>query len=204
MNGQAWRCRLVAELLSKIDFAAIVETGAYRGATTEWLSAFQLPTYSCETSAESYGYSAARLQSISNIRLLHMDSCLALRHVLEGPLAEALGSPILFYLDAHWNEDLPLADEIDIIFDKTRCAVALIDDFQVPDDPGYGYDDYGPGKALTPDYIQPSVSLRALSVFYPATPAARETGARRGCAVLAKTGAVSERLQSVGLLRAQS
>jgi hypothetical protein len=32
-------------------------------------------------------------------------------------------------------------------------TVAMIDDFRVPGDEGYAYDDYGPGKALTADYL---------------------------------------------------
>ena len=55
MNGQAWRCRLVAELILKLDPVALVETGTYLGTTTEWLSAFQLPVFTCEASAENFG-----------------------------------------------------------------------------------------------------------------------------------------------------
>jgi len=41
----------------------------------------------------------------------------------------------------------------------------MIDDFQVPDDPGYAYDDYGPGKALTPDLVDPACRrLRNLGI----------------------------------------
>ena len=29
----------------------------------------------------------------------------------------------------------------------------MIDDFQVPDDSGYGYDDYGSGATLSRDYL---------------------------------------------------
>jgi hypothetical protein len=46
-------------------------------------------------------------------------------------------SPLFFYLDAHWNEDLPLAEEIDLIFSRSPCAVVMIDDFEVPGDPGF-------------------------------------------------------------------
>jgi len=41
----------------------------------------------------------------------------------------------------------------------------MIDDFQVLDDPGYAYDDYGPGKALTPDLVDPACRrLRNLGI----------------------------------------
>jgi hypothetical protein len=57
-----------------------------------------------------------------------------------------------------------------------------VDDFQVPGDHGYGYDNYGVGKALTREYIVPLVSQFELSEFYPRTPSSVETGGRRGSA----------------------
>ena len=83
-----------------------------------------------------------------------------------GALNGLSGLTVFFYLDAHWNDDLPLADEIDIIFSRCPWAVVMIDDFEVPSDPGYQFDDYGPGKALVLGYIRPAVlahELRALS-----------------------------------------
>ena len=61
------------------------------------------------------------------------------------------------YLDAHWAEELPLAEELCIVASAwTRCVV-MVDDFQVPGDSGYAYDDYGPGLALTEDYLPASI-----------------------------------------------
>ena len=106
--------------------------------------------------------------------------------MLDEPLRSVTGSTLFFYLDAHWNADLPLAEELEIVFARCPAAVVMVDDFQVPDDPGYGYDDYGPGKTLTPDYIAPMVASHDLAAFYPATPATEESGERRGCVVLAR------------------
>jgi hypothetical protein len=58
----------------------------------------------------------------------------------------------------------------------------MIDDFAVPGDPGYTYDDYGPGKALVEEYLpdMPGWSLR-----YPSAASCEEPVANpRGCAVL--------------------
>jgi hypothetical protein len=186
MNGQAGRCKLVADLITRCDFAAIVESGTYRGTTTEWLSAFKIPIYSCELSLENYGFARARLSGIPDVTLLQMDSRGALRHVLTGPLASKTDQPILFYLDAHWNDDLPLADELDIIYRTHTEAVVLVDDFCVPDDPGYGYDDYGPRKALTLDYVADAARRYGLTCWFPTTRADAETGAKRGCVVIAQ------------------
>ena len=75
----------------------------------------------------------------------------ALRELTQEPIDRAV--PTLFYLDAHWHEYLPLRDELEIALGQFANAVVLIDDFQVPDDPGYGFDDYGPGKTLNLEYL---------------------------------------------------
>ena len=65
---------------------------------------------------------------------------------------------------------------------------------------GYEYDDYGPGKALVAGYIAPVVSAQGLQAFYPSTPSAKESAARRGCVVLAKHPDLITTLSSLPLL----
>ena len=77
----------------------------------------------------------------------------------------------------------------------------MVDDFHVPFDSGYGYDDYGAGRSLTADYIEPIVAAHGLRVFYPSTPSAHETGARRGCVILAKKNHTGTVLTSLPLLQ---
>ena len=77
----------------------------------------------------------------------------------------------------------------------------MIDDFQVPDDDGYGYDDYGMGKVLTREYIAPAVSQFQLVEFYPTTPSVAESGLRRGCIVVARDPSLVEALSRISLLR---
>jgi hypothetical protein len=125
------------------------------------------------------------------------------------------GLTVFFYLDAHWNDDLPLADEVDIVFQRCPKAIVMIDDFEVPSDAGYGYDDYGPGKALISGYIRPVILAHQLRAFYPSTPSAADYPStpmaaaglavpgrlRRGCVVLAKEAYHGSDLASLALLR---
>lgn len=202
LNDQKLRQALVLALLEKIAPAAIIETGTYLGATTEFMAKSGLPVYSIEADPRSYGFARVRLRRYRNATLLHGDSRAMLSSLFAGALRDRLDKTVFFYLDAHWNDDLPLAEELGIIFGRCPNAVVMIDDFQVPFDAGYGYDDYGPGKALTFDYIADVVAQNGLHVFYPSTSADQDGGARRGCVVLAKEGAPNRMLEAMDLLRA--
>lgn len=90
---------------------------------------------------------------------------------------------VFFYLDAHWGDDLPLREELAIIGKAWSKPVLLIDDFEVPGDPGYGFDDYGPGKTLTMSYLACD-ELQGYACLVPALRSDDETGACRGCVVL--------------------
>ena len=160
----------------------MLETGTYRGATTAFLATtFRVPIASVEAVPRYREYAAHRLADEPLVTLDQGDSREFLRKQ-----ARVSGGTVFFYLDAHWEGDLPLAEELDIVAAAWSRAVVMIDDFQVPDDPGYGYDDYGPGKALAEDYLPESVA--GWSRYYPATSSEAETGARRGCVVLTTPG----------------
>ena len=160
-----------------------------------------LPLYSVEGLARNYGFSRARLWRKRNVHLYHGDSREVLRRLFAGKLRNLRDHTVFAYLDAHWNADLPLREELEIIFDHCPAAVVMIDDFQVPDDPGYQYDDYGSGKSLSPVYIQPVLSAYDLEAYYPATRSSEETGAKRGCVVLGNEHIPGNSLRELPLLR---
>jgi predicted O-methyltransferase YrrM len=200
-NGQRFRIALFSELLKRISPAAIIETGTYLGTTTEFMAKAGLPVFTIEERLRNYGFARARLRWHRNVTLLHGDSRDVLRRLLRDRFLELSSKAVFFYLDAHWNPDVPLIEELDIAFGQCPAAVVMVDDFQVPGDPGYGYDDYGSGKALTLDYIAPAVQAHGLAMFYPATRSSEETGARRGCIILARAANQCAELESITLLR---
>ena len=106
-----------------------------------------------------------------------------------------------FYLDAHWYDDLPLARELSIIERHWQNFVAMVDDFRVPGDEGYGYDAYGPDKTLSLEYLQELLKSRQLESFFPAEPSSNETGPKRGCVVIARAGDTAARLRELRSLR---
>lgn len=77
----------------------------------------------------------------------------------------------------------------------------MIDDFKVPDDLGYGYDEYRNGKALTIELLRPVLAQHNLSVWFPLVSSREETGGQRGCVVLAPRGSLSETMSQIASLR---
>jgi len=200
-NGQPARQALFRQLINRLGPAAIIETGTFLGTTTAFMAETGLPVFTVEGDPRNFGFAKARLWRQRQVTIRHGDSREVLPLLFDGPL-RPLREQILFaYLDAHWDADLPLAEELEIVLSRCPAAIVMIDDFQVPFDPGYEYDDYGVGKALTPAYIAPAVAAHELEVFYPSTPSCEEGGARRGCVVLAKLDAHGGELASMSLLR---
>ncbi len=214
-NGQTARQALFVDILAKMQPHAIVETGTFLGVTTELMSQTGLPVFTIESHPRNYGFARARFWRKRNVTLLFGDSRKGLQKLFDAALHPLSGLRVFCYLDAHWDNDLPLAEEIDIVFTRCPLAVVMIDDFEVPSDTGYGYDDYGPGKALISDYIRPAISAHQLQAFFPSTPSAADYPStpmaaaglavpgrvRRGCVVLAKESFHGLDLAAVSLLR---
>jgi hypothetical protein len=199
-NGQAGRRAIFNAIVSTVAPALILETGTYLGTTTELMAETGIATVSVEGNARNFGFARMRLRRFRNVELRLGDTRIEARRVLDLHRSALEARPLFAYLDAHWNEDLPLAEELDIVFGRCPTAV-VVDDFRVPDDPGYGYDDYGRGKALDQSYVAPAVAAHRLAVLYPVLRSAEETGQRRGCAVLANEADSVEPLLATGHLR---
>jgi hypothetical protein len=201
-NGQDSRASLFLSLIAKTNARAIVETGTFRGNTTAFMAGTALPIYTVENHPRSYGFARMRLFRCRNVTARLGDSRQMLFEWLRGPLRQFADETVFAYLDAHWEGDLPLAEEIDMIFDHSPRAVVMIDDFQVPFDSGYSYDDfYEAETALTHAYIESAIRHHGLQAYYPSVPSSDETGQRRGCVVLAKTEAHFTALRAMPELR---
>jgi hypothetical protein len=195
-NGQEFRRAIFAELIARVPFGAIVETGTFRGTTTEYMrSLTSLPIHTVEIHPRFHAFADQRLRRLKDVHLALGDSRSFMQALFE---QQRLGSaPALFYLDAHWESDLPLVQEVNLIFAGHPNAVVLIDDFEVPGDPDYNYDDYGGGKALTLQYL----GRTDLAAYFPARPGREETGNRRGCVVLAGDAELVRTLDGCTTLR---
>jgi hypothetical protein len=186
LNGQIIRQKIFTGLDKLFRFDAFVETGSYLGTTTEMFATYERPVFSCENQPSYFYRAAARCAPFKGVTLTLEDSRTFLK---EFTAAHAASFTIPFiYLDAHWYDDLPLPEEIEIVAQAFPNFVIMVDDFQHPYF-AYGYDKYPTGIELTLDYLLPRLTMRdQLEFLFPVHPEHLETGPRRGTLVVVPKG----------------
>ena len=199
LNGQAHRQAMVKEIFQLVDFDLVIETGTFCGSSTEWFATlFDGAIHTVELNPYYYYYARSRFLTHKNIHLHQANSVDYLTDLVRN--RQLCLKNVFFYLDAHWNEYLPLREEIAIILENFDRCVIMIDDFQVDGDPGYGFDDYGPVGTLRMDYLSQSFHSD-FAIFYPSLPSRLETGKQRGSVVITANSALQKTLKSAASLR---
>ncbi len=192
LNGQLARMQTIRALLNTFSPDAIIETGTFLGDTTRFLSGNLIPVYSIEVKFLFHLLARYRLGRFPDVTLIRGDS----RRVLEMLARVRLFERPLAYLDAHWWDELPLQTEVTEVLGAWAESVIVIDDCQVPSDPGYGFDTHE-GVPLSLDLLQ---LPRSVVCAVPAIPSSHETGSRRGALYLAQgrhgVGAIHELVES--------
>ncbi|MEW1550532.1 hypothetical protein [Streptomyces tsukubensis] len=168
-------------LIELYECDGIVETGAHMGDTTAYLARqySHLPILSCDIVDYYVRFTQQRLANLGNATVLQGDSAFVLPDLLQG-----LKRPLV-YLDAHWQDQWPLRDELAAV----KSGVVAVDDFDIGHS-RFGFDHYdgeecGPrllAKAL-PDADEVFVGNPYAS--YPAP--CLQTGRRSGTGYLART-----------------
>jgi hypothetical protein len=193
LNGQDRRRECFDAVIDAVQPVEIIETGTYRGATTQYLATqYKLPVYTVEANKYFYLYSKLRLLRFRRIHVCFGDSHRWITRRTQNK-RPATG-PVFFYLDAHWGSNIPLRSEVHTILKHWPEAVICIDDFRVDDDPGYRFDRYGE-ITLCFDYLEIPSDSRA-KVYFPAVPSDSETGLKRGAIWLVIGPTVQERIQT--------
>jgi hypothetical protein len=198
LNDQAFRRLIVEGVISACEVRVIVETGSHRGTTTEFFATSGVDrVFTVEYVSRFFWYTRMRLRKHPGVHVLKGDSREALTSIARDH--ELLAKPTLFYLDAHWDADLPLAEELRIISSHWTKWVAVVDDFRVPGDAGYGFDSYGADATLDDQYCA-RVGIDGLRIYYPTLESKFESGRRRGCAVLTSVPEIAHRLDGMTAL----
>lgn len=181
LNGQRYRQQIFAAMM-RVDPDAIIETGTYLGASTAHFARQGIPVHTCESQDQFFARAVANLCEFSNVNVYLQDS----RAFLKGLASDTrldYACPF-FYLDAHWYNDLPLAEEIAIIRNRWPQFMIMVDDFEVPG-ARYGFDRYENGLELTLDYLRKeNIDLETMAVMFPTAAETAETSVRRGTLML--------------------
>ena len=139
-NRECIRSYIFWRLHEHLNCTSFVETGTMYGNTTGFVNrVFDTPVFTSEINDTYYLVNRANLIWARGVTNHHSNSVEFLNSLCDG---DRLGDNPMFYLDAHWYDYMPLADELCCIIRKCRKAVILIDDFMIPNELRYRYDEY--------------------------------------------------------------
>lgn len=188
-NGQVHRIAAITALAKALQPTIAIETGTYLGSSTPYLAGLaERGAITIEIDAFNADRAQGRFSKNHPsvpITLLRGDSATMIRSALDG--LDPGVDRVLAYLDAHWLDQIPTTAELEALDAWGGTWAAVIDDFQVPDDPGYGYDAYGAtviGPSIVPE--RPHVQ-----VWVVGAPSSSETGARQGTGVVLPASVVA-------------
>jgi predicted O-methyltransferase YrrM len=66
MNDQTARLEATRQIIFALKIRRIIETGTFRGTTTEWFSQFGLPVETVEVNKRYFAFAKARLKKFAN------------------------------------------------------------------------------------------------------------------------------------------
>ena len=195
LNGQKHRRNIITKILTKIKFNLIIETGTEYGFSTKYFSLYCDKVFSIEKSKPVFLIATKNLKDEKKIHLIlndskNLDSILKVKNINFNS-----GDATFFYLDAHSVDDYPLIEEISFVLNNFKNFIMVIDDFQVPDDEGYGYDSHQ-GKKLNVKFIEKLLS-RNDYIFFPNIKSSDETGRLRGYTLITNNIEFKNTLQMI-------
>jgi len=197
-NGQENRARVFAAIDAEVPFANYVETGTFLGMTTDFLArrakARGAQVHSCEINDRHHAIATRTVGHLPNVDLQRANSV----DFLAALAPRISRSQNFVYLDAHWNDYLPLRDELSIIRGWGNTVV-LIDDFKVPFDPHFGWDKYDEDREICLEHIAGTFGNNP--VYFPNYPANEERVPPRGYCMIAFSRLLQDLLDKVPLLK---
>ena len=147
--------------------AYFVETGTHVGSTLAYVARTYpgVTCLSCEPSRQAFRQAVRNTRGLANAFIYNEDSETFLER-LGARYPDLVSQEVLFWLDAHGQGfRWPLRAELAHITGKHRAAYVLIDDFQVPGRPHFGYDTYQ-DQSCSYDYIQSALNPKHRYDFY--------------------------------------
>jgi len=162
-HGDQYLLNILDPLLDDTD--VFVETGTNVGQTLRYVADRypHLELYSCEPDTKSFSQAADALDDISRAHLYEMTS----QDFLPEIVSKIKTSPVC-WLDAHGDGfKWPLRYEIEYLTNHLEMGYLVVDDFKVPGEPQFGYDEYD-GQVCSMSYIEDCfASGHKYTVIYP-------------------------------------
>ncbi len=155
-NGDRIRTDIVNKILISQLPKKIIETGTWVGNTTNFLSNFNSEVYSIESNSSFYALSLLRFSKKENVFIINGSSDDVINNF------DNFKENIFVYLDAHWEEFVPLDYELNHL-KNFNDVIVLIDDFKVEQTPGWKYDKYNDIE-LSLEYFP---VLNSFDLFFP-------------------------------------
>jgi Cephalosporin hydroxylase len=184
LNGQYLRQQTLVKIAASVKPTHVIETGTYFAGSTGFLST--LTNGRCitiESNPKFYEVAKENIDfnySEQNIEIILGRSEDELSNVLQ---KIEKNSRLIVYLDAHWYENVPIERELEALDSWGGSWIAIIDDFKVPTDSGYGFDVYGKIE-IGPKVIPKDFSTKGIRLFVPKKSSYCETGRRKGTGYL--------------------
>ncbi len=126
------------KLIKKFKVKNIVETGTFKGYTTEEFSKMVDNVYTIESKKEFYLEAKSKLSKLKNVKGFLGSSPEVIEKILP-----SIEGKTLFFLDAHWGYPWPILDELKQIskLPQFKESIIIIHDFYVPCK-DFGFDSY--------------------------------------------------------------
>lgn len=129
MHDDRHRFDIMRNLLEHFKIRTFVETGAWACATSKLFSPFVERVYTCESYLPRYRECVEYAKG-TNVLVYPTPSPQFLADINPD-------GPIMFYLDAHFEDYWPLPDELQYISRRWPKSVIVVDDCYVPDNPNF-------------------------------------------------------------------
>jgi Glycosyltransferase family 10 (fucosyltransferase) C-term/Alpha-(1,3)-fucosyltransferase FucT N-terminal domain len=167
-HGDRHLLRLADRLLATVD--TFVETGANVGTTLGWVAQRfpHLRALSCEPDAAACEVARRHAARRAGVEVFCETSQRFIERLEREP-ADFFARPVLLWLDAHgYGFEWPLRDEVAFATRRFARGYLLIDDFEVPGEPAFGFDAYD-GNVCSFEHVESALAPGLeYDLYYPA------------------------------------
>lgn len=156
--------KLLTEYIRPFKLNVAVETGTWHGTTTEWFASHLAEVHTVELKGDLFQENKARFAGRPHVKLYLGNSPDVLTSLLPTftPQKRAI-----FYLDAHWFDNIPVNDEL-LAISKSVCknnCLIVIDDFCLPDRPDFWCENWH-GTFLNLAHIEKNLRIALPDLCY--------------------------------------